>query len=251
MPVYQLLGGINRPVFTYATGGHYQEGVALNACAGELASFVEMGYQAVKLKVGGETMAEEIGRVRASRDAIGKSPLLMLDMNAAYDLDDCIRFAHAVEPCGIHWLEEPLHWYLQPADFTRLAAQTTIPLAHCEREMTRFSVRDFVASGAVYFVQFDSTRHGGFTESLRVAALAEQYGVRIAPHQAPELHAHLCAAYPAASFGVESNGGPEHDPLWYGMYARRPQIRDGHVHLAHEPGFGVEIDWDFVRRHPG
>ena len=40
----------------------------------------------------------------------------------------------------------------------------------------------------------------GFTESLRVAALAEQFGARIAPHQAPELHAHLCAAFPAVSF---------------------------------------------------
>jgi D-galactarolactone cycloisomerase len=249
MPVYRLLGGTNRPIFTYATGGQYREGVAPEACADELASFVAAGYRAVKLKAGGEAMAAEVARVRATRQAIGERTLLMLDMNAAYGLADCIEFARQVEPYDVHWLEEPLHWYLQPADFQRLAAATRIPLAHCERELTRFTVRDFIASGAVRFVQFDSTRYAGFTESLRVAVLAEQFGAQIAPHQAPELHAHLCAAFPATSFGVESNGSRERDPLWYAMYTRRPQIRDSYVYLDDSPGFGFEIDWGFVDRY--
>ena len=98
-------------------------------------------------------------------------------MNAPYDLDGCIEFARRVEPLDIYWLEEPLHWYLQPADFVRLAAATSIPLAHGERELTRFTVRDFIATGAIRYVQFDSTRAAGFTEGLRVAALAEQHAV--------------------------------------------------------------------------
>jgi len=250
LPVYALLGGTKRPVFTYATGGQYREGAALTACADELAAFVAAGYRGVKLKVGGETMADEVMRVRATREAIGAGTLLMLDMNAPYNVEDCIAFARQVEPYGIHWLEEPLHWYLQPADFARLARAITIPLAHGEREMTRFSARDFVASGALRYLQFDSTRFAGFTESLRLAQLCEQFGVRIAPHQAPELHAHLCCAFPGASFGVESNGSRERDPLWHDMYARRPAIRDSRVHLDDAPGFGVEINWDFVRRYP-
>ena len=46
--------------------------------------------------------------------------------NAPYDLPDCIDFARHVEASNIFWLEEPLHWYLQPADFARLAAATPI-----------------------------------------------------------------------------------------------------------------------------
>ena len=68
---------------------------------------------------------------------------------------------------------------VDPADFVRLAAATSIPLAHGERELTRFTVRDFIASGAIRYVQFDSTRAAGFTEGLRVAALAEQHAVMI------------------------------------------------------------------------
>jgi L-alanine-DL-glutamate epimerase-like enolase superfamily enzyme len=98
-------------------------------------------------------------------------------------------------------------------------------------------------------VQFDSTRAAGFTEGLRIAHLAEQFGVRIAPHLVPEIHAHLAAAFPCASFGVESHGGPERDPVWFGMFSDRAQVRGGYVHLNDKPGFGVEIDWDFVKRH--
>lgn len=247
LPVYRLLGGANRPVLAYATGGYYRDGAPLDACAVELASSVAAGYRAVKLKVGGQTIKDDVERVRLTREAIGKDTLLLLDLTGAYGIDDCIAFARTVEPYDIYWLEEPLYWYLQPADFQRLAAATPIPLAHCERELTRFTVRDFMTSGAVRFVQFDSTRHAGFTESLRIATLAEQLGVRIAPHQAPELHAHLCAAFPSASFAVESNGIP--DPLWSGMYARRAQIRNSCVHLEEAPGFGIEIDWNFIDRH--
>jgi len=194
-------------------------------------------------------VAEETRRVRAVREAIGKDVALMLDMNAPYDIDECIAFARAVEPLDIFWLEEPLRWYLQPADFVRLAHATMIPLAHGERELTRFTVRDFIASGAIRYVQFDSTRYAGFTEALRVAQLAEQHGVMIAPHTVPELHAHLVAAFPRCGFGVESHGDAHRDPVSFGLYRERALVRDSHVYLNDKPGFGIEVDWGFVDKH--
>ena len=249
VPVYRLLGAEKRPIFTYATGGYYRLGAPDKVYADELAGFVAAGFRAVKLKTGGGTVAEEARRVRAVREAIGRDTALMLDMNAPYDLDECIAFARAVEPLDIFWLEEPLQWYLQPADFVRLAAATRIPLAHGERELTRFTVRDFIATGAIRYVQFDATRAAGFTEALRVAALAEQHGVMIAPHTAPELHAHLVAAFPRCGYGVESHGDAARDPVSAGLYSSRAVVRDSHVHLSDRPGFGIEIDWDFVKRH--
>ena len=252
LPVFRLLGAENRPVFTYATGGYYVDGAPLDACAEELAGFVRQGYRAVKLKTGAGQMRDEIARVRATREAIGPDIALMLDMNAAYDLPECIAFARAVAPYDITWLEEPLHWYLQPVDFVRLAAASPIALAHGEREIHRFTTRDFIASGAIRYVQFDATRYAGFTEALRVAHLAEQHGVLISPHHAPELHCHLLAAFPRMGYAVESHGAPaERDPAWAGLYRERAQIRDGYVHMSEKPGFGIEIDWDFVRRHRG
>jgi L-alanine-DL-glutamate epimerase-like enolase superfamily enzyme len=148
---------------------------------------------------------------------------LVLDMNAPYDVHDCIRFAQAVEPYDIFWLEEPLHWYLQPADY--------------------------ITSGAIRFVQFDATRHAGFTEALRIASMAEQHKVSIAPHTAPHIHGHLVSAFGASAFGVESHGDRDRHPIQHGMCTTGPEVRNGMVHLNALPGFGIEIDWAFVTKH--
>jgi D-galactarolactone cycloisomerase len=249
MPVWRLLGGANRPLFTYATGGYYRPGASNSVYAEEMARLLDLGYRAVKLKTGAEGVAADVERVGVVRSAIGEAPELMLDMNAPYDLPGCIEFARRVEPHRIFWLEEPLHWYLQSADFARLAAATPIPLAHGERELTRFTVRDFIVEGGIRYVQFDATRAAGFTEALRIAALAEQHGVLVAPHSAPEIHGHLVLALPRCAFGVESHGGPDNDPLAYGLFREHPELRDGHLHFGDKPGFGLEPDWAFVERY--
>jgi D-galactarolactone cycloisomerase len=249
LPVYRLLGGDNRPLFTYATGGYYRRGASDADYGRELAGFLDLGYRAVKLKTGAGSPTAEAARVGAVRAALGEAPDLLLDMNAPYDLPECIEFARRVEEHRVFWLEEPLHWYLQPADFARLAAATPIPLAHGEREITRFTIRDFVVAGGIRYVQFDATRAAGFTEALRVAALAEQHGVIVAPHTAPEIHGHLVLALPRCAFGVESHGGSGTDPLAYGLFREHPELRDGHLHISDKPGFGLDPDWAFVERY--
>jgi L-alanine-DL-glutamate epimerase-like enolase superfamily enzyme len=248
LPVFRLLGGTRTEVFTYATGGYYIEGEPLGTAAEELAGFVADGYRAVKLKTGALSLKDEVARIRAVREAIGPDTLFMLDMNAPYDVAGCIEFAKAVAPYDIFWLEEPLHWYLQPADFVRLAAGSPIPLAHGEREWHRFSVRDFIDSGAIRFVQFDSTRHAGFTESLRIAHYAEQNGVSVAPHSASHLHSHIVSAFGDAAFAVESHGSPARHPLHHAVFEGGSLARNGMVHLSEAPGFGLEINWKGVAK---
>lgn len=246
LPVFRLLGGTRTDVFTYAVGGFYEEGRPALACVEELAQYVANGFAAVKLKTGALSIEDEVARVRAVRDAIGPDVLLMLDMNAPYDVTGCIDYAHAVEPFDIFWLEEPLHWYLQPSDFATLAKATPIPLAHGEREWHHYTVRDFIQSGAIRYAQFDCTRYGGFTEALRIAAYAEQRGVMIAPHTAAHIHAHLVSAYGDAAFGAESVGDPNMHPIHHRIFKGGAAYRDGRVYLTEEPGFGLEVDWKAV-----
>jgi D-galactarolactone cycloisomerase len=248
LPVYKLLGGARSSVFTYATGGYYIEGAPLEAVAEEMAAYVAMGYRAVKIKTGALSLEDELTRIRAVRDAIGREALLMLDMNAPCGVEDCITFAKSVAPYDIMWLEEPLHWHLQPADYIRLASASPIPLAHGEREWTRFTIRDFIDSGALKYVQFDATRHAGFTEAVRIGHLAEQKGVLIAPHTAPHIHGHLVSAFGDAAFGAESHGGHHRHPIQHHLYKKAAQVSDGILHLNDDPGFGIEIDWTYVNK---
>jgi D-galactarolactone cycloisomerase len=248
LPVYKLLGGTRDQVFTYATGGYYVEGEPKNACADELAKFVADGFRAVKLKTGAYSIEDEVERVRATRAAIGDDVLFMLDLNAPYSVEECIQFANLVAEHNVFWLEEPLHWYLQPADYVRLAAASPIPLAHCEREWHRFTVRDFIDSGAIRYVQFDSTRHAGFTESLRIAHYAAQRGVQIAPHTARQIHSPLVSAFADRAFAAESHGSFDKHPIQHAAYIGGPFMRDGMVHIPDTPGFGVDIDWKAIEK---
>lgn len=245
-PVFRLLGGTMTEVFTYAVGGFYTDEGSPFDCADELAGFVAKGFRAVKLKTGALSIETELERIAAVRRAIGPDVLLMLDLNAPYDLQTCIHFGNAVAQHDIFWLEEPLHWYLQPADFVRLAAAVPIPLAHGEREWHHYTVRDFIDSGAIRFVQFDCTRSGGFTEALRIAEFARQKGVVVAPHTAAHIHAHLVSAFGKAAFAAESVGDERQHPIHSRIYSGGAEYRDGSVRLSEEPGFGLTVNWQAV-----
>ena len=249
-PVWALLGGSDAPLKAYVTSGYYQPGKPAEACAPEFGEHVANGYRAVKLKAGAEHLDFEVARLKAVREVIGPDVELMMDLNAAYTLEEGIRAAHAFAEFDVVWLEEPLHWYYQPQDFARLAAHSPIPLAHGERELHRFTTRDFIEHGGIRFVQFDATRAAGFTEALRVAEFAAQKGVLIAPHTVPAIHGHLVAAFPESGYCVESLSGPHSDPIGSYLWADAPKVRDGALKLTDKPGFGLEVDWDFVKGHP-
>lgn len=248
MPVYKLLGGSRKSIFTYGTGGHFYEGQTPEVLAEDIGSYVEKGYKAVKIKAGPFAMKDELARIEAVRKAIGPDTLLMLDLSGALPHEYAAEYAQAIAEYDIFWLEEPLHWHYQPADYARLASVSPVPLAHGEREWTRYTTRDFIDSGALKFVQFDGTRHSGFTEALRIAHYAEQNGVLIAPHTAKHIHGHLVSAFGDAAFGAESHGVDLRHPIQANMYSKSATYKDGMVHLNDDPGFGIEVNWDYVEK---
>ena len=84
-----------------------------------------------------------------------------------------------------------------------------------------------------------------------MAQLAEQHGVMVAPHTAPEMHGHIVLAMPRCVFGVESHGGPETDPLAYGLFREHPELRDGHLHLERQARLRPRGRLGLCRQVPG
>ncbi len=248
MPVWRLLGGSNPQVFAYATGGYYfDEGDPVESVYDELASYVEAGFTAVKIKVGGVSIEEDVERVRQAREALGDG-FLMIDANCAYDVETATRAIRAFEPYGIFWFEEPLQWYDSVRALGRLATRTTVPIASGESELTSWDCRDLIDLGGVRYMQFDSTKRGGITEWLRIASHCQMHGVWLAPHHDPQVHGHLVAAS-KSGFGVETFTRSDRDPIWENLFTKRPEIKGGRLYLTDEPGFGVDINWDYVKRY--
>ena len=247
MPVWRLLGGSKREILAYASGGYYEEGTPTESIGEEMASYVAAGFKAAKVKVGGLSIEEDAKRMKEARAALGDA-MLMIDANCAYDIETATRAIHAFEPYDIFWYEEPLQWYDSIRGLGKLATRTKVPIASGESELSSWACRDLIEVGGVRYMQFDATKRGGITEWLRIAAYCHAHGVWLAPHHDPQIHGHLLSASPNG-FGVESFTRSERDPVWEGLFTNRPEIKNGMLYLTEAPGFGVDINWDFVKRY--
>lgn len=242
MPLYKLLGGFRDRVPTYIAGGYYEEGKGLDELAQEMADNVAMGAKAVKMKVGGVSIREDVERVRAARDAVGPDVKLMVDANCAYRYYEAIQLATRIERYDPFWFEEPV----APDDLEghrKLAAATTIPIATGENEYTRYGFRDLINQGAVAILNPDAIILGGVTEFMKVAALAQAYDLDIAPHGPQEIHVHLVAAL--ANGLILEFYRDTVDPMWGNVYQETLTLNDdGTVSPPDVPGIGLDPNYE-------
>ena len=239
LPMYKLLGGYTNKVPVYIAGGYYEEGKGLGELAEEMAIALEMGAQAVKMKIGGAPINEDVERVRVVREAVGPNVRLMVDANCAYRHYQAQEIARKMEPYDVFWFEEPVN----PDDYEghRLVSQsTTIPVATGENEYTRYGFRELIEGRCCDIVQPDGLIMGGVTEFMKVAAMAQAHDLQIAPHGNQDVHVHLVSAIPnGLTVEYYSNST---DPMWGQMFEETLEVRDGHVSPPDRPGFGINLN---------
>jgi len=247
--VHQLLGGYASRVPVYIAGGYYEEGKGLKELAQEMETNVRMGARAVKMKIGGASIREDVERVRVVRETIGPDVQLMVDANNAYYAHEAIRIAAQIEKYDIYWFEEPV----APDDYEgcgRVARATSIPIATGENEYTRYGFRDLIHHQAAAILNADAAICVGVTEFRRIAALAAAYDLAVAPHGAQEIHVHLVAAIPNGL--ILEYYRDTVDPMWAKKF-REPLMldKDGMLAPPERPGFGFEVNEEAVRPYRG
>ena len=238
-PLYKLLGGFTDRVPVYIAGGYYEEGKGLEELSDEMSSNVELGARAVKMKIGGATMNEDVERVRVARDAVGPDVKLMVDANCGYRHYEAIEIARKMEPYEVFWFEEPVN----PDDYEghRLVSQSTIiPVATGENEYTRYGFRELIEGRCCDILQPDALIMGGVTEFMKVAAMAQAHDLQVAPHGNQEVHVHLVSAIPNG-LTVEYYRGIT-DPMWGEMFEETLQVEDGFVSPPDRPGIGINLN---------
>jgi L-alanine-DL-glutamate epimerase-like enolase superfamily enzyme len=245
LPVYKFLGGYRDTVPVYVTGGYYREGKGIPELVKEVRGYVDQGFNAIKLKVGGisggYSIDDDYQRVKAVREAVGPGVRLMLDANQGWDVETAIRASNRMYDLDMTWLEEPLRWYDDVEPLKQVKLNTRIPLASGEHETTRWGARRLMETGAIDVMQFDCNAHAGITEWRKVAAMASMSHIRMAPHHEPVLHGHLLASIPNG-YILESFANPDRDPFWFELYDRKPRIEKSMLYLDNTPGFGVEFN---------
>jgi L-alanine-DL-glutamate epimerase-like enolase superfamily enzyme len=246
--VSKLLGGFRSELPIISIGGYYESGKTLDDVSREMEAYRVAGMSGCKFKVGGLTPEADAERVAAARRGGGEGFTLAVDANQAWSAAEAIRFAKLIEPYGIAWFEEPCHWADDARSMSDVRRHTSIPVTAGQSEITSFGVRRLIAAGAVDVVNLDASECGGPTDWRRAAALCYASGVRMAHHEEPQVAMQLLSSVPHAVC-VECFGNPERDPVWHRLIANRPPVKDGIVQVPAGPGFGIQLDWDMVKRY--
>lgn len=251
-PLYKLLGGASKSILAYAGGGGSLGFGDTEALLDEVRVLMTKGYRAIKLRVG-QTPAIDLKRIEAVRHTFGDDLIVLTDANTGYSLEDVRAVMPGLEAMNVGWLEEPFpgHDY---RSYAIAAGFGNTPLALGENTYTRYEFVPHIEAGNVRVLQPDVGKTGGFTEIMRIAAMASAYNIPIHPHGGVtglDLAAgiHVLAAIDNAGYFESSEGL---NPLREGPFEETPYSlnEDGCVIPLEAPGIGLTVDEDFLRAHP-
>ncbi|UUW90422.1 enolase C-terminal domain-like protein [Pimelobacter simplex] len=225
----------------YAAGGYYQAVDDLGRLTDEVRGYLDAGYPAVKIKIGGLPLAEDLRRVEAAVAAAGAGDRVAVDANGRFDRERALAYAEALAPLGLRWYEEAV----DPLDYALTAELTAAydgPIATGENLFSRQDVANLLRFGGVRpdrdLLQMDAGLSYGLTEYAAMVALMEEAGFdrrAAVPHGGHLVNLHIvvglglggCEAYP----GVFQP---------FGGYSDDCVLADGLIRPADHPGFGLE-----------
>jgi len=199
----------------------------------------------VKMKIGGESLADDIRRIEAVIRIVGAGEKVAVDANGRFDLQTALEYAKALAPYRLFWYEEagdPLDFELQAA----LAPHYEPAMATGENLFSMQDARNLIRYGGLRkdrdWLQFDCALSYGLVEYLRTLAMLKDYGWsarRCIPHGGHQMSLNI-----AAGLGL---GGNESYPgvfQPFGGFADGVPVEQGYVRMPDVPGVGFEAKGD-------
>jgi o-succinylbenzoate synthase len=205
------------------------------------------GYETFKLKLGS---GDDVGQVRAVREALGPDAQIRVDANATWDLEAARAILAEIEPLGIQLAEQPVATMERAAE---LARSTKIPLAGDESVVTAEDALRAARTGAFRMTGIKLSKVGGIFSALRIAgnlpayassALDGPVGIALGARLAAKLR-----PLPWPASGERSHGLATQRLFVSTIASVECRLGDGTLHPAAGPGLGVEIDEAALQAH--
>jgi mandelate racemase len=238
-PLARLLGAVPRPIPAYNSKGLGL--LKISELTREANELVAEGFDAVKLRLGRASAAEDLEALRAVKKAIGPQVKLMTDFNQALSVAEAIKRSRMIDDeGGVEWIEEPV----RADDFSGCSLvrkEIRTPIQIGENFMGPEQAAQALAAGACDFVMPDAERIGGVTGWMRAAALAQGAGVEMSSHLFPEISVHLLAATPTCHWLEYVD--------WAAPILEEPcEVNKGFAQPSERPGIGMTWDEEAVKR---
>lgn len=185
-------------------------------------------------------------QLTALREGAGPDMEIMLDINFHFKTEGFLEIARAVETFNLSWLELDTH---DPEALAKIRNTSRSPIASLEAQFGRRGLRPYLDAGAVDVVIIDLVWNG-YIEAIKMAALAEMYEVNVATHNycggmlADVMSAHYAAAIPNFRMGEFD----EDDVPWKPEFlVDELVVSNGELTVPQGPGWGIDVNEDFVR----
>jgi L-alanine-DL-glutamate epimerase-like enolase superfamily enzyme len=234
-------GDVDDKVFVYAAGGYYYPGKNVQALQDEMKKYLDLGYSVVKIKIGGESLADDLRRIEAVIKVVGSGKNLAVDANGRFDLQTAIEYARALKPYGLFWYEEagdPLDYALQ----AELAYHYDGPMATGENLFSMQDARNLIRHGGMRadrdWLQFDCALSYGLVEYLRTIDMLRQNAWstrRCVPHGGHQMSLNIAA-------GLGLGGNESYPDVFqpFGGFADGTPVVNSYVTMPEVPGVGFE-----------
>jgi L-alanine-DL-glutamate epimerase-like enolase superfamily enzyme len=240
VPLFQLAGGHDSRVRAYASTVTWD---TVDDYERHIKQCMDVGFTAFKLHAWGDPK-EDAELVRRLRQWTGPDADLMFDGSAGWDYVTALEFGRVLETEGYLWYEEPMREFYLGA-YQRLCDALDIPVLAAETsDGAHWNVASWIEAGALDMVRTSCDMKAGFTGALRIAHMADSFGMRAQVHGMGLANAQLCAAIPNNDFYEQL---VIDEAQIRGLAAPGPlAIVDGYLEASSEPGLGHQYDWEHV-----
>jgi L-alanine-DL-glutamate epimerase-like enolase superfamily enzyme len=259
-PVAALLGGSAGKIRAYASS--MRRDITPEVEAARLIGLRDAhGFDAFKVRVGaecGQDRDEWKGRTEAIiptiRRALGVDAALLVDGNSGFSPKRAIDVGHLLQDYGYEHFEEPCpYWELEQT--AEVAAALTMDVAGGEQDWDLQNWRRMIALKSVDIVQPDVLYVGGMIRAMQVAQMGHAAGLPCTPHAAnlsmvTIFTMHLLRAVPNPGRYLElSIEGDDYYPWQRDLFTSDPyRVENGHVTVTDAPGWGVEINPEWLAK---
>lgn len=259
VPVHVLLGGAVRNwVPVYASGFMYaRDDHPRDAWQREAATLLEIGFKAVKVRMGLYPLNEELRAFEALRAWLPPDVRIMVDAWGAYTLHEAVQVGRRLQELDVVWFEEPASPYGFYAGYEVVAAALDIPVAGGEMGRTLGEFKVLFDRRALDIVQPDLAICGGLRALTNVAELSRLYGIPCVPHTwngavmaAATLQAIATLPSPSQVERVSAltfEYDTTENRFIRDIVIDPPELVDGGFAIPTQPGLGVELDEDALR----
>ena len=234
-PLHALIGGARRErIACYASLLRYaDESLVSQYCKRAL----DEGFRAIKLHEVDEKVIAAAPRPAA----------LMLDVNCEWSVPEAIAVGRRLAPLGLEWFEEPVFPPEDAAGLRAVGEGCGIPIAAGEN--CCFATQFASLLDGVQYAQPSVTKVGGVTEFLKVAALARERGVKLAPHSPYFGPGALATLHLLAALTDEARFEYFYLRADAALYGSALQPKNGELVVPRSPGLGADPDPDVIRRY--